>query len=617
MSATTGWVVLVVQFLETGVDEPVKRHERLNRAGSVTLWSVFAVYNLAVISGCPGSKTEKCSWGAVCPPGQVCHDETERCVLPGQISACMEKIDYDSCDYPGSPPYTVCRNGICIFPVCGDSIVDPMEDCDNENLGGATCESLGLGGGTLGCNADCKYDMSGCGEQMVCGDGSRQGTEVCDGEDLAGENCETQGYYGGALACLSDCSGFDTSGCSGYCGDGEINGGEVCDDENLVGETCFSLELGYGDLACMDDCSDFDTTRCWGWESISAGYEHTCAMKTDNTVWCWGSNSYGQLGNGTHSNSNTPLQVIGLEDVLGVSTGYDHSCAVKNDGTVWCWGRNDYGQLGNGTDNLSNTPVQVAGGLSDATMIACGGVHSCALNSNGGLRCWGMNSQGQLGNSSTNASNSPVIVHHMNEGVRRVSCGGAHTCAVNNDGTAWCWGSNSNGQLGNEEWGGFRTSRVQVKPDNLGSVVEISCGNVHTCASTGEGTAWCWGGNWAGQLGNATYVVENTPVQVFGLTGVTAVSGGDDHSCAVKSDGTAWCWGGNDAGQLGDGTTEYKNTPVLVSGLFNVGKISGGQIFTCGVKTDLTAWCWGWNDSGQLGDGTNEDRYTAVEVSAQ
>ncbi len=240
---------------------------QMRRFIAKTLVSMVALLHIATLSGCSGSKDkdEKCSWGGVCSPGEVCHDETEQCVLKSQVEACRDKSDYDTCSYAGSPPGTACRQGICIVPQCGDSIIDPGEDCEGENLGGAICESLGLGEGTLECNADCTFDTSGCELGLVCGNNLREGDEVCDGEDLAGETCVTKGFYGGTLGCLADCSDFDTSGCAGYCGDGVINGAEVCDGSSLGGETCESL--GYqqgGVLACLEDCTDFDTAGCEG-----------------------------------------------------------------------------------------------------------------------------------------------------------------------------------------------------------------------------------------------------------------------------------------------------------------------------------------------------------------
>ncbi len=231
----------------------------------VGLFSIIAPFALSLLPGCPGSKAEKCSWGAVCPPGEVCHEPTEQCVLARQVSACLDKNEYEPCEYPGSPLDTVCRNGICIIPRCGDSIVDQGEDCDGENLGDATCESLGMGEGTLVCNTNCTFDTSGCNLGSVCGNNVREDSEVCDGEDLGEETCVSQGYYEGTLGCLSDCTDFDVSACNGYCGDGEINGDEVCDGLSLAGETCESQGFYEGTLGCLSDCTDFDVSACNGY----------------------------------------------------------------------------------------------------------------------------------------------------------------------------------------------------------------------------------------------------------------------------------------------------------------------------------------------------------------
>ncbi len=681
---------------------------------------VVVASHIVVLSGCPGSKTEKCSWGAVCPPGEVCHESTEQCVLPGQISSCKDKDDYDPCSYTGSPPGTVCRQGICILPGCGDSVVDPGEDCDGENLEGSTCESLGLGEGTLGCNADCTFDTTGCEHGSVCGNNVREGEELCDGEDLAGETCRTQGFYAGSLSCFEDCSGFDTSLCTGYCGDETINGDEICDGSNLGGQTCESL--GYhegGDLACLEDCSGFDTSGCLGGycgdgiingdeicdgldlagqtcESVDSIYHggtlacrldctefdvSDCEYCGDGTVngdeMCDGENlggntcvdlgfdsgtlacgedcvfdtvGCGTCGDGTVNGHEVcdgidllgeTCQSLGfqgghpacLDDCSGFDTtacwqwisisnsGLFHTCGIRSDNTAWCWGNNEYGQLGNGEsgpDQFANTPVQVLE-LSNVTAISGGNGHTCALAGNGTAWCWGNNEYGQLGNGESGEDEmetSPVQVQNLNNLIS-ISARMDHTCAAKNDGTAWCWGLNSSGQLGD---GTTEDKHTPVQVATIDDVALVSSGGTHTCAAKNDGTVWCWGLNSSGQLGDGTTEDKHTPVQVATNDNVASISSGGAHTCAVKNDGTAWCWGSNYHGQLGNGKwgkMELVNPPVEVSNLTDVVSIFAGRYHTCAVESDSKAWCWGINRWGQLGNGQSgfmADSSVPVEV---
>ena len=579
------------------------------------LLCMLATSTLLFLVRCKGSESVKCSWGEVCPEGLVCHEPTEGCVLPDQISSCIDKNDYEPCEYPGSSPHNVCRNGICIIPACGDSILDPGEDCDGTDLGGATCESLGLGEGTLRCNTNCTFDTSGCELVPVCGNNVREGNEVCDGHDLGGETCDSLGYYeGGVLGCSDDCMDFDTSGCQGgVCGDGVINGPEVCDGHDLGGETCDSLGLLYGELGCLDDCSGFDTSGCMQWMSISSGRSHTCGIKTNGTVWCWGFNSNGQLGNGqsgSNLRSRFPVQVLNLTDVSTISSGHYHTCATKTDGTTWCWGQNYYGQLGDGSLTNSSTPVQVLG-LTDVSAISGGHRHTCAIKTDKTAWCWGCNEYGQLGNGTNDDTNTPVQVLNIVD-ISAISNGRSHTCAIKTDKTAWCWGRNQCGTLGD---GTNNNSNTPVQVVNLADVSSISSGYLlHTCATKTDGTAWCWGCNIWGNLGDGTDSGSYTPVQVLNLTNASAISSGFGHTCATKTDGTTSCWGYNGTGNLGDGTTDDSLIPVQVEQLTDVSVISSGSDHTCAIEGNGTAWCWGRNEFYQLGDGTTDDSNTPVEV---
>jgi alpha-tubulin suppressor-like RCC1 family protein len=330
------------------------------------------------------------------------------------------------------------------------------------------------------------------------------------------------------------------------------------------------------------------------------------------TVWAWGYNEYGQLGDGTNSDRNVPVAVSGLSGVVALGAGGRHSLAVKSNGTVWAWGDNWAGQLGDGTNTNSNVPVVVSG-LSSVTAVAAGIYHSLALKSDGSVWSWGWNLYGQLGDGTTTNSNVPVAVSGLT-GVVAVAAGEDHSLALKSDGTVRAWGANDVGQLGD---GTYTNSTTPVAVYGLTGVVAIAAGRFHNLALKSDGTVWAWGYNGYGQLGDGTSEWRrNVPVAVSGLSGVVAVAAGDYHSLALKSDGTVWAWGGNGWGQLGDGTNTNRNVPVAVSGLSDVVAIAAGYYHSLAIKSDGTVRAWGWNVHGQLGDGTNTDSNVPVAVSS-
>jgi alpha-tubulin suppressor-like RCC1 family protein len=344
--------------------------------------------------------------------------------------------------------------------------------------------------------------------------------------------------------------------------------------------------------------------------TVAAGWWHNIAAKTDGTAWAWGRNQFGQLGNGTTTQSNVPVQVNNLSGVVAVAAGSYHSIAVKSDGTAWTWGFNGSGQLGNGTTANSSAPVR-AGTLTGITAVAAGCNFTVALRSDGTVWAWGQNTNGQLGNGTTTNSSSPVQVSNLT-GATAISAGCDHGMALKSDGTVRTWGYNHNGQLGN---GTTTNSSVPVQVTGLTNVMSISAGEDHSLAAKADGTAWAWGYNQNGQLGNGTTRQSTTPVQVQNLTNVRSVAGGGGHSLAMTSSGVVWAWGLNSYGQLGNGTTTNSTTPVQVSNLTGVSMISGGVDHSVAATTAGLVWDWGNNQFGQLGNGTTTNASRPVQVS--
>ncbi len=379
--------------------------------------------------------------------------------------------------------------------------------------------------------------------------------------------------------------------------------------------------------------------------AIAGGEEgsHTVSLKSDGTVWAWGANAAGQLGNGTTTDSGVPVQALGsggiglLDGVVSIAVGGGHTVALKSDGTVWTYGWNINGQLGNNSTGNSDTPVQVlgaggAGFLSGVVAISASNKRTVALKLDGTVWAWGSNQNGQLGNGTTNQSNVPVqVVGSGGAGVLSdvvaIAAGGDHTVALKSDGTVWAWGGNWSGQLGDNTVVN-RYSPVQVKGNGasgvLSGIVGVAAGYGHSVALGADGTVWEWGYNFYGQLGNNSTSDRHTPVQVLGtggvgiLSGVVAIATGSMHTVALKGDGTVWAWGWNQYGQLGNNSTIDSQTPVQVQGsggrgvLSGVVSISAGLNHTIALKSDGTVCDWGDSTSGELGNGSNNQSSTPV-----
>jgi len=335
---------------------------------------------------------------------------------------------------------------------------------------------------------------------------------------------------------------------------------------------------------------------------LEAGTSHTVALKNDGTVWSWGGNSQGQVGDGSTVNRSYPVKASGLTGVISVAAGSSHSLALKGDGTVWMWGYD--------VTSTRTTPTQVAG-LSGITAIAAGGVHSLALKDDGTVWGWGANFYGEVGDGTKNMRSSPVQVSQLS-GVAAVGAGFYHSAALKSDGTVMTWGWNGSGQLGD----GSTTDRLTpVQVPGLSGVASVHSGDYFTEIVKSDGTVWVWGSNGLGQLSDTTSN-HKLPVQVPNLTGVTTVVAGNAHTLVLKADKSVWAYGSNGNGQLGDGTTTKRSNPVKIMSLSEVIGLAAGAYHSLATKSDGSVWTWGYNNNGQLGDGTTTDLNEPTMVQA-
>lgn len=371
---------------------------------------------------------------------------------------------------------------------------------------------------------------------------------------------------------------------------------------------------------------DAQATEPLSFTQIVAGHDHTCALTAEGEAWCWGSNYFGQLGDGQRGSGQTPVRVRGLgRGVTELALGGNHTCALDRYRRAWCWGLNASGQLGDGTRTDRHTPVRVRGGFGRGmTAIATGDIHSCLLDRFGRAYCWGFGEQGQLGNGTQVDRTTPVRVRGLGRGATAVAAGGHHTCAVARRGDVWCWGFNARGALGDGTIASQSTP-VRVQSQRLGSgITQLEMGRDHSCALDERRRAWCWGEGGHGQLGIGTSNTFRTvprPVQNLGR-GLIDFDGGGFHSCAVDRRGRAWCWGYGRFGQLGFSPTDDQAIPaqltpgrVQVEGLGSgVTAIATGLMHTCALDRRGHAWCWGLQHLSPLETGAMTSSPVAVRL---
>ena len=344
------------------------------------------------------------------------------------------------------------------------------------------------------------------------------------------------------------------------------------------------------------------------WASVAVGSQHRCGLKTNGSIWCWGSNMDGELGNGTTTVlETTPTQVMGSQEWAQVSAGSDYSCGVQTDGTLWCWGRNQSGQLGIGSTTDQNRPAQEASNLRGWTKVSTSattfGAFTCGIEQSEdgyGLYCWGENIDGDYGADSF----SPNSPHRISQGHwKDMEISQVHGCGIQQihpGGGAFllCWGGNEHGQLGSGT--NTNSSTPSIEATESSDWEQVAVGSKHSCGLKENGTLWCWGDNSNGQLGTGDTSAQNQPVQEStGASNWTQVTLGEKHSCAIKVDGSLWCWGGNGSRELGDGTREDRHTPVRVGASqgpwAQVDASRGSLSHTCAVTTSNALYCWGSN----------------------
>ena len=370
--------------------------------------------------------------------------------------------------------------------------------------------------------------------------------------------------------------------------------------DNYVGNALFAC--GYGTQGQLGSGSQTSVSTpiqigsSVSWKQVSSGPEHTIALKNDGTLWAWGSNNTGQLGNGTRTYYSSPIQVgaltnwkqIDSHDANGVIP-YGLVGAIKTDGTLWTWGDNIIGMLGNGTQTAYSSPIQI-GALTNWKTISCGYSFMAAIKNDGTMWGWGGNQYGQLGNGTTSYYSSPIQIGALTTWKRLSSGGNSHRLAIKTDGTLWATGQNNFGQLGNGN-NVYYSSPIQI--GSLTNWKYVECGASISIAIKTDGTLWVWGatGSASGYSGIGVLAYYSSPVQIGALTNWKYVSIGQQTGFAVKTDGTLWAWGDNGSvGNLGMGSATAKySSPIQVGSLTRWKQVSQGLAHFIGITyTDIT-----------------------------
>ena len=357
------------------------------------------------------------------------------------------------------------------------------------------------------------------------------------------------------------------------------------------------------------------------WIHVAAGPRFSCGIRAGNTLWCWGNGQFGELGLGSTTSALRPHQIaFPTAGWTGVAAGYNHGCAIRTGGALWCWGDNRFGALGIGATRAEvTTPRQVttpaAGGWASA---GAGLDDTCAIRTDTTLWCWGEDYDGQLGVSRVTEIFRPrEVTHPARDGWASLGVGPDHTCAIRTDTTLWCWGDDWAGQLGLDKTTDEHQPEQVTVPATDGWA-GVAAGAAHTCAVRTDGTLWCWGWNLFGQLGLGDDTDQELPQQVTSpaADGWTLVETGGEHTCALRTH-ALWCWGHNAYGQLGIGGTTDQVSPrrVPVPSRRGWSLVSLGDHHTCATHTGHALYCWGEDFHGELGVGRREDQHRPQQVT--
>ena len=377
------------------------------------------------------------------------------------------------------------------------------------------------------------------------------------------------------------------------------------------------------------DAGDTGASRRAAAATLSLGTSHACYV-SGGSVYCWGSNAFGQLGYDPNdagdpiTRSATPIAVPGLSNVTAVASGGKHTCVLKSDTTVHCFGESGP-WIGNNSSGITFQPLQV---LTGAASITAGSSHSCATLTAGSVRCWGNGSNGRLGNGGSGSSSTPVQALDATDPALAVSAGDSHTCAVLQSGLVKCWGANGSGQIGNLGTSEQTTPQTVIasvggSQATLSNAVSVSAGSFHSCAVTSSGGAYCWGSNMDGELGTAastsgetigvpviTSAGSNTPV-----TNAAGISASNRFTCMLRTTGAVACFGNNGSGVIGtDAGSPTNQGPVTVASVTSAQVVTTGSDFVCAASTS-TIWCWGTSSAGRLGNGVTGSGSVATATS--